>query len=532
LGGTATLDPDMTIHAGGTFAPGVPGTVMNVTGSLTLQAASIYMVSINGLNVSGANVTGTASIASGAGGAVFKIAAGSTAVAGTDYLVLATSGLSGTFSNATVFFSSYKGTLDYTHTANDVYLDVTFGTLAPLLPPGAPQNVINVANAIDNALASGAPLPPNFQTLFNYTPAQLQTALSQLSGEDNTGAATSTFQLMNDFFNLLSDMTFGGGGGGAGIGGTAAGFAPEEHDGLPADVAEAYDQALGTKTTAQNFVQRWNAWGSAYGGGATYDGNAVVGSNNLKASDFGFAGGMDYLAAPDLKFGFALAGGGTNWNLSQNLGSGRSDVFQAAGYAIKHFGPAYVSGMAAFGNSWFTTTRTAALGDQLRAKFEGQSYGLRAEGGYRFAVLPTVGLTPYGAVQTQWFRTPSYSETDLNGGGFALSYNAQSSNDTRTEIGARADDLTMLGDNPLVLRARVAWAHDWISNPALGATFQTLPGAAFTVNGAAVPANSALASAGAQLFFTPNWSIEAKFNGEFASTAQTYAGTGTLKYSW
>jgi len=41
---------------------------------------------------------------------------------------------------------------------------------------------------------------------------------------------------------------------------------------------------------------------------------------------------------------------------------------------------------------------------------------------------------------------------------------------------------------PLTLRARVAWAHDWVSNPALTATFQAalLPGAdvSFIVNGA------------------------------------------------
>jgi hypothetical protein len=46
------------------------------------------------------------------------------------------------------------------------------------------------------------------------------------------------------------------------------------------------------------------------------------------------------------------------------------------------------------------------------------------------------------------------------------------------------------------LRARVAWAHDWVSNPTLSAVFQTLPGASFIVNGAAAPKNPALASAG------------------------------------
>jgi hypothetical protein len=44
--------------------------------------------------------------------------------------------------------------------------------------------------------------------------------------------------------------------------------------------------------------------------------------------------------------------------------------------------------------------------------------------------------------------------------------------------------------------------------------------------------NSALTSAGAQLFFTPNWSFLAKFGGEFASGSQTYAGSGTLRYPW
>ena len=76
----------------------------------------------------------------------------------------------------------------------------------------------------------------------------------------------------------------------------------------------------------------------------------------------------------------------------------------------------------------------------------------------------------------------------------------------------------MLNAMPLILRARIAWAHDWVSNPALGAVFQTLPGASFIVNGAAAPKNSALASTGAELHMTANWSLAAKFDGEFAIT--------------
>ena len=85
---------------------------------------------------------------------------------------------------------------------------------------------------------------------------------------------------------------------------------------------------------------------------------------------------------------------------------------------------------------------------------------------------------------------------------------------------------------PLTLFARFAWVHDWTSPPSLNAAFQTLPGASFTVNGAAPPKDSALATAAAELHMTKNWSLAAKFDGEFARSAQTYAGTGTLRYAW
>ena len=112
-------------------------------------------------------------------------------------------------------------------------------------------------------------------------------------------------------------------------------------------------------------------------------------------------------------------------------------------------------------------------------------------------------MTPYGALQAQSFHTPSYTETDLTGGGFGLNYAAMNATDTRGELGARFDGLTTLNGLPLILRSRLAWAHDWVSNPALTAVFQALPGASFVVNGAPLPANSALASVGAELKINP-----------------------------
>ena len=84
----------------------------------------------------------------------------------------------------------------------------------------------------------------------------------------------------------------------------------------------------------------------------------------------------------------------------------------------------------------------------------------------------------------------------------------------------------------LALRARLAWAHDSVSDPALAPVFQALPGASFIVNGATPAKNSALASAGTELRLANGVSLLAKFDGEFASHSTTYAGTGTVRYVW
>jgi len=104
--------------------------------------------------------------------------------------------------------------------------------------------------------------------------------------------------------------------------------------------------------------------------------------------------------------------------------------------------------------------------------------------------------------------------------------------DVRTELGARFDAPTLLYGKPLILFGRVAWAHDFVSNPALSAAFEALPGSSFTVFGAPIPHDSALTSAGAQYFLSPTWSVIGKFYGNFAAGYQTYAGTGTLRYAW
>jgi uncharacterized protein with beta-barrel porin domain len=156
---------------------------------------------------------------------------------------------------------------------------------------------------------------------------------------------------MTQFLGLLLDPSVDGRTG-------ASNFAPEQQASFPPDVALAY-AALVKAPPKPKFEQRWTVWGAGFGGSNTTNGNATIGSNNVTASDFGFAVGADYHYSPDTLLGFALAGAGTNWGLAQNLGGGRSDAFMVGGYGITHFGPAYLAADAAFANHWFSTSRTA-----------------------------------------------------------------------------------------------------------------------------------------------------------------------------
>ena len=226
--------------------------------------------------------------------------------------------------------------------------------------------------------------------------------------------------------------------------------------------------------------------GRRLGGGSNTSGNAALGSNDATARAFGFAVGADYRLSRDTLAGFALAGGGTNFSVS-GFGSGRSDLFQAGAFIRHNIGNAYVTAAAAYGWQDVTTERTVTVAgfERLRAQFNANAFSGRIEGGYRY-VTPWMGITPYAAGQFTTYSLPAYAEQVLAGAGtFALNYAAKDVTASRTELGVRTDKSFAVPNGILTLRGRAAWAHDFNTDRNVTALFQTLPGAAFVVNGAA-----------------------------------------------
>ena len=84
----------------------------------------------------------------------------------------------------------------------------------------------------------------------------------------------------------------------------------------------------------------------------------------------------------------------------------------------------------------------------------------------------------------------------------------------------------------LTLRGRAAWAHDFNTDRSIAALFQTLPGATFVVNGAALAHDSALATASVEMKWLNGLSVAGTFEGQFSNVTTAYAGKGVVRYAW
>jgi autotransporter-associated beta strand protein len=529
LGGSGIVGN--TIINGGTLAPGSSIGTLTVQGSLVFTAAASYMIEVSAANSDRTNVMGTAAL----DGIVRVTSPTSSFRFSSPYTILTSAGLNGTRFNALVTPPGTTGSLIYSGDSVQLNLTSALGQIA-----GLSANQRAVASVLDAAFNAPGGQSGGLGGVFTGDIAQ---NLTQVSGETATGSQQTTFNAMTQFITTLLDPFISGRGDTSVSTTGATSFAEED------DAARAY-ASIGRKHRTNNerdaygiitkavprnpmFDPRWSVWAAGFGGSQTTDGNAALGSNDTTSRVFGVAAGADYIFSPRTIAGFALAGGATQFSVA-NSGTGRSDLFQAGAFVKHRVGAAYVSGALAYGWQDITTDRTVTIAgvDRLRAQFNANAFSGRVEGGYRF-VTPWIGITPYAAGQFTTFDLPAYAEQALSGANtFALAYGSKSVTASRSELGLRTDKSWAMQNAILTLRGRFAWAHDFNADRNIAATFQTLPGASFVVNGAAQAHDAALTTASAEMKWRNGWSAAAIFEGEFSDVSRSYAGKGVARYSW
>ncbi|QUS39266.1 autotransporter domain-containing protein [Tardiphaga alba] len=523
IGGNGTVG-NLTIN-GGTLAPGNSIGTLTVQGSLTLDAASHYMVEVSPTNADRVNVTDIAKLGNATVNAHF---APGSYIAKTYTILNAAGGIDGKFGAQvnTDLPSSFNSTLGYD--GNNVYLYLALNYDPPTFGGGLSGNQRHVANALVGYYDATGGIPLAFGAL---TPM----GLTQVSGETATGAQQTTFDAMSQFMGVMTDP-FTAGRNMAGQG--AAAFAEDDamaYAPRGRDIRDALAMATKAAPVVPAFEGYWNVWAAGVGGTRSTDGHALTGSNTTTSRIAGSVVGADYRIAPNTIAGLSMAGGGTSFSVA-NGGSGSTDLFQAGAFLRHHVGSAYVTAAAAYGWQNISTDRimTAAGSDRLHAQFTAHAYSGRVELGNRL-VMPWIGgfgLTPFAAAQVTALDLPAYAEQAAGASLFTLDYAAKTAISTRTELGLRGDKSFAMQDAILTLRGRAAWAHDFNRDRSVAAAFQSLPGASFVVNGAQQAANTALTSASAEIAFSNGISLSATFDGEFSDVTQSYAGKGVVRYAW
>ncbi|MHB8885604.1 MAG: autotransporter domain-containing protein, partial [Methylovirgula sp.] len=559
LTGSGTLG-SLQINAGGIFGPGVSGntaTVLTVNGNLTLNAGSTYAIAISPTQSSKTQVNGTATLG---GATVAATVTGSYGLyTSRSYTILTATKVSGTFSPSVTISSSgltsaeklvMQGAAGLSYDSIDAFLGLALPTYAITLalPSYAPFNATNAAGAINHFILAGGTLPSGFQTLATLSGNALSAAVNQLAGQAGGSFVQGGFMAGDMFLNMVLNPFVEGRDGADGFGAATASapapalaYAPEDALTQRANAAFSAFMPEGRRSS----VSQLSFWGGSYGGSGTIDGNATTGAATVTSQVYGFAAGVDDHVAPDMILGFALGGGGTNWGLDQGMGGGHSSMVQTSLYGSKQFGPAYVSGALAYSWHDVTTTRSVSLAgfDTLNANFGANVVSSRLEAGYRLpsGVLPfgamasgRFGVTPYAALEAQAMVLPAFSEWAGPGSSaqFALNYNSRTYTTTRTELGAWLTYDLPLANQALKLYSRFAYAHDFNNEGIATAFFQELPGANFLINTAKPAANDALVTAGIEYRLIDGWSVLGKFDGEFSSTTEIYAGTGVIQKVW
>lgn len=461
----------------GIIAPGNSIGTLTINGDYVQTATGIYQAELApGSRSDLLRVTGTATL----DGTLKALPEAGVYYLGEQFNFLqAAGGVNGQF--ATTDFSAFSPFLTFSlgYSANGVRIDVARGNA--LASAAVTPNQIAVATSADG-LATNQGLPKPLTQLF---PAQVGAALDALSGEIHA----ATPMALVESSRYLRDA--------------------------------ALSRAVGVRSPgAADEAAGGGAWVQAIGGSGKLDGDANAARTDSNSN--GLLVGADH-----------VFGGG--WQVGGLVGTGRTDIKQAAGRGARseidntHFG-AYV------GNQWGAFGLRAGLGysrhdvdskrqltfagyqDALSATYDATTRQGFIEGAYRFGGREG-GLEPY----LQFARI----EVDVDGiteqGGAAALHGQVA--DTRTNVataGVRFDKglkTSWQQESWLHVRGGVGYRRA-SGDRSQVADLAWTGGSSFAVSGGAIADNAVVAELGLSAWLSPRNQLELGYNGTFGDDAR------------
>jgi outer membrane autotransporter protein len=393
---------------------------------------------------------------------------------------------------------------------------------------GRGSNAYGVGLALEAGYSTNltGPAVTAYSKLFGATASN---TFQQLAGEGAATGINVSFATFSQYFaTVFAQMSVGG----RGDGKVALLFGGQASDTCAVDGCDAPLPFGGRVTT----------WAQSFGAGGSVDGDAATGSSRLDISAGGAAFGIDVQLTREARAGVTVGTTSSGYSPGGLSSYGRGQAILFGVYGEYAAGPGYLDAALGYGHGSSDTTRmvsTGSVAELLTASFDGQQYGGRLEVGWHVPVLDKVVVTPFANLLAQAFWQNGYSETarDLSTGGpgaLGLTVQGQTTTSVRSTLGAEVRSALVLDDGSVFRpRLRAGWAHEYNPARAVNAALTTLaPASVFTVQGAAAAADAVIVSAGFDLDMTPRVRLFAQFDGDFASNARAFAGTGGVRIAW
>lgn len=510
LGGTGSVGSTL-VNAGGLLTPGNSIGTLTVRGDLAMAAGSTYLVELDRSSSDLTSVTGTATIA---GAAVATL--GDFTVSRRYTILTAAGGVSGSFAstgNPFVFLTPHVG-----YDASNAYLSID--QTRSFASAGASRNQMAAAGGLESLGPHSALYDLVAKSTELATPRR---AFDAVSGEAHASVRTALVQ-DSQFVRDIAVNRLRQGFGAATATPIAALAFTETASEPRAAYAEATKGPLAPLHNSPPPAPSFAMWGQGFGswGETDRDGNA----GRLRRSVGGFLAGVDAPVAESWRLGLLGGYSRSDFSVRDRASSGDSDNYHLGLYGGAQWGPLGLRLGAAYTFHDIRMSRSIAFGsfgDATRTGYDAGTAQVFGEFGYRLDYGPA-SFEPYANLAHVSLRSDAFREI---GGAAALTGSGERLDTTFSTLGLRGSTTVMMGAVPLTLHAGIGWRHAF-GEVVPAASVALAGGAPFSVAGAAIARNAAVAEAGLNMALGPNASLSVTYNGQFSGRSTDNSVRGNL----
>jgi len=301
---------------------------------------------------------------------------------------------------------------------------------------------------------------------------------------------------------------------------------------LADDARRVREAALDRMRGGRSPVERTQQPGDAVWAQVLAAGGSLDGDGNAAAADYNGSGvliGAEHRFDGGWQIGAMAGSERTDIDVAARASNGDADTLHFGLYADRNWGAFGLRGGVGVAEHSIDSARSVNLPDlsqRLVADYDAQTRQAYVEGGY--SIEGTQGsLMPYVQFARVETRTDAFSET---GGSLALDVAKEKTTLDVSTLGVRGDlSLTSAGtgDGWFNLRGGLGWRHasgDVASQARMGWT----SGGDFTVAGAPLAEDAAVAEVGVAAWLSPRTLLEVGYEGQYADEARDHQATARL----